>query len=83
MRVAEPPCFREFERLFGAAEAGLNGLELPAHVIAEQLGHGDGGTHVTQLYGHPDARRSSRKIHKGTNVPGRSSRCAAAGEDGA
>ena len=51
--------------MFGAAEAGLNGLELPAHVIAEQLGHRDGGTLVTQLYGHADARRSRRKIHEG------------------
>lgn len=33
----------------------LNVLELPAHVIALQLGHIDGGQLVRELYGHPDA----------------------------
>jgi hypothetical protein len=33
----------------------LNVLELPAHVIALQLGHDDGGRLVRELYGHPDA----------------------------
>jgi integrase len=42
----------------------LHVLDLPAHVIAEQLGHRDGGTLVTQLYGHPDGRRARRKIHE-------------------
>jgi len=69
--------------LFGAAEAGLNGLELPAHVIAEQLGHRDGGTLVTQLYGHPDARRSRRKIHEGYQRSGAIKPRRAVGEDGA
>lgn len=33
----------------------LNVLGLPAHVIALQLGHDDGGQLVRGLYGHPDA----------------------------
>ena len=33
----------------------LNVLALPAHVIALQLGHTDGGRLVAELYGHPDA----------------------------
>ncbi|HVA56398.1 MAG TPA: tyrosine-type recombinase/integrase [Gemmatimonadaceae bacterium] len=33
----------------------LNVLDLPAHVIALQLGHTDGGRLVRELYGHPDA----------------------------
>ena len=33
----------------------LNVAELPAHVIALQLGHTDGGRLVRELYGHPDA----------------------------
>ena len=33
----------------------LNVLDLPAHVIALQLGHVDGGRLVRELYGHPDA----------------------------
>jgi integrase len=33
----------------------LNVLDLPPHVIAQQLGHQDGGRLVRELYGHPDA----------------------------
>ena len=69
--------------MFGAAEAGLSGLELPAHVIAEQLGHRDGGTLVTQLYGHPDARRSRRKTHEAYERSGAIKPPRAVDEDGA
>lgn len=40
----------------------LNILELPAHVIADQLGHKDGGKLVLQLYGHPDKKISRAKV---------------------
>ena len=48
-REAAPktPSFGEFESLFEAAEAGLNVLELPAHVIPGRLGDRDLGTFVT------------------------------------
>ena len=42
----------------------LNVLELEPHVIAEQLGHRDGGKLVVQLYGHPDEARARRKIRE-------------------
>ena len=42
----------------------LNILELEPHVIAEQLGHRDGGKLVTQLYGHPDKARARRRIRE-------------------
>jgi hypothetical protein len=42
----------------------LNVLELEPHVIAEQLGHHDGGRLVVQLYGHPDKARARRKIRE-------------------
>jgi integrase len=42
----------------------LNVLELEPHVIAEQLGHRDGGKLVVQLYGHPDKARARRKIRE-------------------
>jgi integrase len=42
----------------------LNALELEPHVIAEQLGHRDGGKLVVQLYGHPDKARARRKIRE-------------------
>ena len=60
----------------------LNVLDLPADLIAEQLGHRDGGTLVTQLYGHPDARRSRRKIHEAYERSG-AIKPRAVGEDGA
>ena len=40
----------------------LNILELEPHIIAEQLGHKDGGRLVVQLYGHPDKRRARQRI---------------------
>jgi integrase len=40
----------------------LNVLELEPHVIAEQLGHRDGGRLVIELYGHPERARARRKI---------------------
>lgn len=40
----------------------LNVLELPASIVAEQLGHRDGGKLVEQLYGHPDRRRRRSAI---------------------
>jgi integrase len=42
----------------------LNVLELPPHVIAEQLGHKDGGKLIVQLYGHPDRARARRRIRE-------------------
>lgn len=42
----------------------LNTLGLPPHVIAEQLGHRDGGKLVVDLYGHPDARVARRRIRE-------------------
>lgn len=40
----------------------LNVLELDSAIIAEQLGHKDGGKLVEQLYGHPDRRRRLARI---------------------
>jgi integrase len=42
----------------------LNVLELPAHVIALQLGHVDGGRLVRELYGHPDAAIARGRIRE-------------------
>lgn len=42
----------------------LNILELAPHVVAEQLGHKDGGKLVVQLYGHPDKARARRLIRE-------------------
>jgi len=42
----------------------LNVLELEPHVIAEQLGHHDGGRLVIELYGHPERARARRKIRE-------------------
>ena len=41
---------------------GLNVLGLPPHVIAEQLGHRDGGRLIVDTYGHPDAAVARRRI---------------------
>jgi integrase len=49
----------------------LNVLELEPHVIAEQLGHRDGGKLVVQLYGHPDKSRARRKIREAHDQAGR------------
>jgi integrase len=40
----------------------LNVLGLPPHVIAEQLGHRDGGKLIVDTYGHPDAAVARRRI---------------------
>jgi integrase len=42
----------------------LSVLELEPHIIAEQLGHKDGGKLVIQLYGHPDKQRARRRIRE-------------------
>ena len=42
----------------------LNVLELQPYIIAEQLGHKDGGKLVVQLYGHPDQTKARRKIRE-------------------
>jgi hypothetical protein len=42
----------------------MNVLELPAHTIALQLGHVDGGVLVRRLYGHPDAAIARERIRE-------------------
>ncbi len=42
----------------------LNVLELQPYIVAEQLGHKDGGKLVVQLYGHPDKTKARRKIRE-------------------
>lgn len=42
----------------------LNVLELEPYIIAEQLGHKDGGKLVIELYGHPDKSRARRRIRE-------------------
>lgn len=42
----------------------LNVVELEPHIIAEQLGHKDGGKLVVELYGHPDKNRARRCIRE-------------------
>lgn len=39
-------------------------LELQPYIVAEQLGHKDGGKLVVQLYGHPDQPKARRKIRE-------------------
>ena len=46
------------------ASYSLNVLNLPPHVIAEQLGHKDGGKLIVQLYGHPDAKVARQQIRE-------------------
>jgi integrase len=59
----------------------LNVLGLPPHVIAEQLGHKDGGKLVQQLYGHPDAVIAREQIKQAwAATPTR--RLRAVGDDG-
>jgi integrase len=41
---------------------GLNVLGLPPHVLAEQLGHRDGGKLIVDTYGHPDAAIARKRI---------------------
>ena len=40
----------------------LNMMELPEHVVAQQLRHDDGGTLVRELYGHSDAAIAADRI---------------------
>jgi integrase len=47
-----------------------NVLGLPPHVVAEQLGHKDGGKLVTLLYGHPDKARARRLIREAYDAHG-------------
>ena len=42
----------------------LNVLGLEPYIIAEQLGHKDGGKLVIQLYGHPDKSRARHRIRE-------------------
>jgi integrase len=49
----------------------LNVLELEPHVIAEQLGHRDGGRLVVELYGHPDKARARRRIREAFDSAGK------------
>lgn len=49
----------------------VNELQLPPHVVAEQLGHKDGGELVTRLYGHPDAGRARQLIRQAHDSHGR------------
>jgi hypothetical protein len=48
----------------------LNELELEPWIIAQQLRHTDGGSLVTQLYGHPDRMKAIERIRRafGGNV---------------
>jgi hypothetical protein len=39
-------------------------LGLPLHVIAEQLGHRDGGKLIVDTYGHPDAAVARQRIRE-------------------
>lgn len=48
----------------------LNVLGLPPHVVAEQLGHKDGGKLVIALYGHPDKARARRLIREAHDAHG-------------
>lgn len=49
----------------------INILGLPPHVVAEQLGHKDGGKLVIRLYGHPDASRARQLIREAHDQHGR------------
>ena len=49
----------------------INVLGLEPHVVAEQLGHKDGGKLVIRLYGHPEASRAREKIRKAHDEQGR------------
>jgi integrase len=48
----------------------LNVLDLPSEVVAEQLGHKDGGKLIEQLYGHPDRSRRRRKLREAYDSTG-------------
>lgn len=49
----------------------LNVLELAPHIVAEQLGHKDGGKLIVELYGHPDKARARRLIREAHDAHGR------------
>lgn len=49
----------------------INVLGLPPHVVAEQLGHKDGGKLVRTLYGHPDSSRARQLIREAHDEHGR------------
>jgi integrase len=42
----------------------FNDCELPAHMVAQQLGHTDGGALVQQLYGHPNELLARQAIKR-------------------
>ncbi len=48
----------------------INVLELDTAVVAEQLGHKDGGKLVEQLYGHPDKARRRRLLRDAHDAHG-------------
>jgi integrase len=54
--------FHELRHFCGAHL--LNQLELPAHVVAHQLGHTDGGVLVMKLYGHPDEALAREQVKR-------------------
>lgn len=47
-----------------------NVLELPADVVAQQLGHKDGGKLVAQLYGHLEGKVARRRIRQAFDSAG-------------
>jgi integrase len=51
------------------ATYAFNTLGLEPHVVAEQLGHTDGGKLVIDLYGHPDKKRSRQLIREAFEAP--------------
>lgn len=51
-------------------EYGLNVLGLDPVILAEQLGHKDGGILVEQLYGHPDRRKRRAKLREAFDAAG-------------
>jgi len=48
----------------------INVLELDTAIVAEQLGHKDGGKLVEQLYGHPDKARRRRLMREAHDAHG-------------
>jgi integrase len=63
--AADPEDQLDFYELrhFGASHM-LNDLQLEPWIIAQQLRHSDGGTLVTQLYGHPDRIKAIQRIRR-------------------
>lgn len=58
----------------------LNVLELEPHIVAEQLGHRDGGRLIIQLYGHPEQKRALRRIREAWNSGPQARRLRAVGD---